>query len=63
MTEHESELLGMIKELGRVSVFDVPTKYHEAANALLDRNVILKKIFCYDTEYKEHLSTYYLIAK
>lgn len=60
MTDKEKELIELIKNSERISVFDIPSKFLNEMNNLISKKKIIKKLYCYDTEYKEHLSTYYL---
>lgn len=62
MTSKEKELLELIKLSERLNIFDIPARFQEELLNLLNRNVLKKKLYCYDLEYKEHLSTYYISA-
>lgn len=63
LNEDEAELLSMIKNYGRISVFDIPERLKLSALKMIDEKRIIVKKYAYDWGLKEHLPTEYIEFK
>ena len=60
---NQNEVLELLSKTKRINVFDIPTRLIENVEEMLKKNIIKTKLYRCDTEYNEHLSTYYIELK